>query len=212
LLCNIHWKAKKDWFSNLYLCTACEKSFDMWKSFVFVMVCLLLADSAEYVECYTLDKGAGQASAKLYTMQLALADELVSIPVSSCFLHQIFLQGGLFGVLMSAFCWDVWSWRCCSRSPPLWLCLLLLFLITWTTQIRYGRSSNACYSGDGRYVTLWSKTRESRKAVNCNCNPLRINTTPLQSFLQTVVEISLQSHRYTYVASFFVTFFLDLIF
>jgi hypothetical protein len=40
---------------------------------------------------------------------------------------------------------------------------------------------------------------------------LRINTTPLQSFLQTVVEISLQSHRYTYVASFFVTFFLDLI-
>jgi hypothetical protein len=143
------------------------------------MVCLLLADSAEYVECYTLDKDAGQASAKLYTMQLALADELVSIPVNSCFLHQILLQGGLFGVLVSAFCWDVWSWRCCSRSSPLWLCLLLLFISTWTTLIRYGRSSNACYSGDGRYVTLWSKTRESRKAVKCSCNPLRINTTPL---------------------------------
>jgi hypothetical protein len=126
-----------------------------------------------------LRQGCWASSAKLYTMQLALADELVSIPVNSCFLHQILLQGGLFGVLVSAFCWDVWSWRCCSRSSPLWLCLLLLFISTWTTLIRYGRSSNACYSGDGRYVTLWSKTRESRKAVKCSCNPLRINTTPL---------------------------------
>lgn len=131
------------------------------------MVCLLLADSAEYVECYTLDKDAGQASAKLYTMQLALADELVSIPVNSCFLHQILLQGGLFGVLVSAFCWDVWSWRCCSRSSPLWLCLLLLFISTWTTLIRYGRSSNACYSGDGSQK--WRSGTWPRKNLQDGC-------------------------------------------
>ncbi|CAK9882291.1 unnamed protein product [Sphagnum jensenii] len=65
------------------------------------MVCLLLPDSAEYVECYTLDKDAGQASAKLYTMELALADELVSIPVNSCFLHQVLLQGFVWSIGVS---------------------------------------------------------------------------------------------------------------
>jgi hypothetical protein len=73
------------------------------------MVCLLLTDYIEFVEYYTLDKDARQKFTKLYNMQVTLANELVSMPVNSCFLHQIFLQRGLIGILVLTFCWDVWN-------------------------------------------------------------------------------------------------------
>ncbi len=86
---------------------------------MFFMLCLLLVDSMWLMEYYTLNKDVRQKFTKLHNMQIVLANELVSMLISYCFLRQIFFQGGLFGILVSTFCWDVWSQRCCNRFPPL---------------------------------------------------------------------------------------------
>lgn len=80
------------------------KSPLIFRNNVFFMVCLLLANFTEFVEYYTLDKDARQESTKLYNMQIALTNELVSMLVNYYFLHHIFLQGGLFGILVSNWC------------------------------------------------------------------------------------------------------------
>ncbi len=73
----------------------------------------------------------------------------------------------LFGELVSAFSWEVWSWRSSSSFAP-WQVRpndSYALLQKNTPNGKWKNFNNACESGDGRFVTVSSKTRESRKVV-----------------------------------------------
>ncbi len=73
----------------------------------------------------------------------------------------------LFGELVSAFSWEVWSWRSCSSSAP-WQVRpndSYALIQKNAPNGKWKNLNNACESGDGRFVTVSSKTRESRKVV-----------------------------------------------
>lgn len=73
----------------------------------------------------------------------------------------------LFGELVSAFSWEVWSWRSSSSFAP-WQVRpndSYALLQKNTPNGEWKNFNNACESGDGRFVTVSSKTRESRKVV-----------------------------------------------